>query len=107
MCRGDIASILSSRSIQFKNKAFSHEKEVRLVYWEPEDTNDIEFNKETMNYGIIIPYLKITFSKEQIKSLRIGPLIQKDVAEESAREMFASKGFYNIKIDHSNIPIRY
>lgn len=110
-CRESMASILSSRSIQFKNKAFQHEKEVRLIYWEPEKTEGIEYKQEEKSYrqkkGIIIPFLKIKFEKDQINSLMIGPLIQADIAENTAKQMLAELGYTGIEIKNSKIPIRY
>ena len=111
LCRYNLVAILSARAIQFKNKAFEHEQEMRLVYWEPEDDNNIEVDKETVYYrqkrGIVIPYLKTGFDKEQIRSLTIGPLIQADIAEKTVNDMLMNKQFSRIKITHSDIPIRY
>lgn len=52
MCVETLSSVLSTRSIQFKNKAFSHENEVRMVYWEPEFNDNNEYEREEVNFHV-------------------------------------------------------
>ena len=110
-CKQRLNSILSRRSMQFKDKAFKNEEEVRLVYWEPEDDNNLVIDSKPIKYrskcGIVIPYIEVEFERKQIESLMIGPLIQTEIAEKTVKELLKSNDYSDVKVEHSRIPIRY
>lgn len=96
--------------MQFKNKAFEHEQEVRLVYWVSDDENDnlgVKEIKYRQKNGIVIPYFQVHFDDEQVKSLMVGPLIQAEIADSTINDMLIHRGYSGVKVTHSEIPIRY
>ena len=109
--REGLAAILSTLSMQFKNKVFEHESEVRMVYWRPDTNEQIESKGLSLNYrqtkGIIIPFVKQKIElKETIESIKIGPLIKADIAEATVKDMLKEKGIVPL-ISQSSMPIRY
>lgn len=102
--------VLSTRALQFKNPAFAHEEEVRLVYWRPDNDETLAIKAQNLHFrqtqGIIIPYVKIKEIRKTIRSIMIGPLIKKDVAENTVEHFLKFKGL-SIPIKQSVIPIRY
>lgn len=102
---------LSTRGIQFKHPAFEHENEVRLVYWRPNDDDNLENKKEKIYYrqihGIVIPYIKLGVKLEEVvQSVTIGPLIKRDVAEKTVKCLLNENGI-SIPIEKSELPVRY
>ena len=84
-----------------KNKAYKYEKEIRLI--------GIFENEEELyrvKNGITIPYKKVYFPKTQIKSITIGPSIDKKIAETSLKRLLCKRGFDHVIIKHSKIPYR-
>ena len=109
--RMGLAAILSTLGMQFKDKVFEHESEVRMVYWRPDINEQIESEGVPLNYrqkkGIIIPYVKHKIDlKETIESIKIGPLIKADIAEATVKDMMKEKGIVPL-ISQSNVSIRY
>jgi hypothetical protein len=102
--------VLSTRGMQFKNPAYIHEEEVRLIYWRPERDSTIEIKAQQLYYrqtqGIITPYLKIHNINSSVRSVMIGPLIKMDIAEKTLNCMVNNNGLA-VEIEHSTIPIRY
>ena len=84
-----------------KNKAFEYENEIRLIG----DFKRVPVKFREKN-GYIIPYKEIYFSKEQIKSITLGPCQNMDNAEYSLRQFLDSRGFNHVKINKSRIPYR-
>ena len=71
----------------------------------------IEKEKAVLSYrqanGIVIPYLKQDFDLENtIRSVTIGPLIEKGVAEKTIKCLLNEHDI-NIPVRHSNLPVRY
>lgn len=102
--------VFLGRSLQFKNPAYKHEKEIRLIYWRPEDDNGLAQKALNMNFrqtqDIIVPYVKMKKVNTAINSVMIGPLVKQDVAEKTINCLLKYKGI-SANIEKSNIPIRY
>ncbi len=109
--REDLAAMLSTLGMQFKDKAFEHESEVRMVYWRPNTDKQIESRGLSLDYrpikGIIIPFVKQKIElKETIDSIKIGPLLKTNIAEATVRDMLKEKGI-TPSISQSRVSIRY
>lgn len=92
-------------SIMHKSSCFKHENEIRMVLLAgEEDKQELKF--KTKN-GILIPYLELFFDKSSLKKITIGPLIEKDLASNNLVEFLQHKGYQDIEIQHSKVPIRY
>ncbi|MGI6500541.1 MAG: DUF2971 domain-containing protein [Anaerostipes sp.] len=106
-------SKLDGWSICFKREAFRHEGEVRLIcYVQKEKIADgciksFPTKFRTAN-GIIIPYVDILIeNKNVLKRITIGPLIESDVAKITAELYMKEKGYSNVDVITSEVPIRY
>lgn len=84
-----------------KCDAYSYEKEVRLI----SDFTDLPTKFREKN-GYIIPYKEIFFSKEQIKSITLGPCQNNELAIDSLRNFLDYRGFQHVEIKTSQIPYR-
>lgn len=94
----------------FKNKHFSHEKEVRVILQIPKDkdiSNELPTKYRT-GYGYTIPYVEVPMPKEAITSVRVGPLFDKELAKKNVnvKEMLESRGC-SCDVYTSEISIRY
>lgn len=102
---GDVYSALSWGALEHKLECFSHEKEVRLIYTaSDEDEEKIQYRTKN---GVLIPYIEIPFFKETVKEITIGPLVERELAVENLKEFLDLRGYKNIDIKVSNVPIRY
>lgn len=98
-----------------KNKAFKHEEECRfLINVAKENCSDIiDFRAKK---GILIPFINAEFEKKFLKRITIGPLIEKEIAQNTL-EIFLKKNGYKLQYDgstddgiqikSSEVPIRY
>mgnify|MGYP002624800879 CR=1 FL=1 len=84
-----------------KNKAYEYEKEIRLIGNFKD--SPLKFREKK---GYIIPYKEVYFSKEQIKTIKLGPCLNQENAEFSLRQFLDSRGFEHVKIEKSKIPYR-
>lgn len=84
-----------------KDEAFAYENEIRLIG----EFKDVPIKYREKN-GYIIPYKEIYFSKEQIKSITLGPCQNMDNAVYSLRQFLDDRGFDYVKINKSRIPYR-
>ncbi len=84
-----------------KHKAFDYEKEIRLIG----DFQDVKVKFREKN-GYIIPYKEIYFSKEQIKTITLGPCQYPENAEFSLRRLLDNRGLKHVIINQSRIPFR-
>ena len=103
----------------FKDSHFIHENEYRLLihltpYWD-NDSKCVKFlviQKGASTYeknGLLIPYLDIQFSKNNLKSVSASPTLSFEETESNIRNALKIHG-YNadaIQIQKSNIPVRY
>lgn len=99
-------------AICFKNSAFQHEQEIRLICYVPEDENvNSQCNecaiKFRASHGMMIPYVDVLLYKESLDIMTIGPLINEDIARKNLELYLQKKGYTSVKVMNSNIPIRY
>lgn len=99
-------------SMAFKNEAFEHEDETRLIcFASKKNIEDEYFNKYVVKYraanGMLIPYIDIQFEKALLKRITIGPLIEKEKAKETLQMYLQSKNYTDVNIRTSKVPIRY
>ena len=102
---GDIYPAFSWGALEHKLECFSHEKEVRLIYT-ASDGDEEKIQYRTKN-GVLIPYIEIPFFKETVKEITIGPLVERKLAVENLKEFLDLRGYKDIDIKVSNVPIRY
>ena len=96
----------------FKNGKFSHEKEFRFVISVDEDKlcsclDDklkLDFRN---NNGIIVPYLKLSFNKNALKTINLSPNMEEKISRESIIEFCKHEKYGKIQIYASKIPIRF
>lgn len=100
---------LADRAFQFKNPAFEHENEFRIVYWRFNSAEDTGEDKifYYQREGIIIPYLIRDAHKELICEVTVGPLANGAVAKAMAEELLKNNNINNAVVSNSIVPIRY
>ncbi len=99
----------------FKNESFRSEEEYRTVLKIPEDLLMAETIADEINAkgvfkkgNILIPYMDYKFKLESIKRITINPYEKENdsMFELGIRNLLWMKELENVKIVHSNIPIR-
>lgn len=104
----DLSLSIAELQFCFKDKHFSHEKEVRVILRIPKDkdiSNGLPTKYRTGN-GYIIPYVEAPVPKEAITSVRVGPLLEEGLADKNVKEMMESRGC-SCDVYTSEIPIRF
>lgn len=97
----------------FKHNAFKHEEEYRIAIFMPiSNQANITVNIENkLKFrdcnGFIIPYYEVRFPQDKVASIKIGPLLRKEVAEKTLQQLLDNNGYKNVEISSSKIPIRY
>ena len=109
--------IMTDWKLMFKNIAFSHEKEVRVVLKIPRNKHPDNVNKvEYMSRrGLITPYIDYEFVPESILDVTIGPMAYNMCAIHSTIQFLEAKnilknrnGFYaDEMVNVSTIPVRF
>lgn len=95
-----------------KNEAFSHEKEIRFIINVIKNKNSYNINF-TSKKGLITPYIDLKLEKKFLKEITIGSLIEKEIAKNNLEFLLRYNEYIldveenRIKIDFSEIPIRY
>ena len=117
-----IRNYIDSRGIFFKHPKFQSEDEYRIIIEIADDRipkkeGDAdkyfgEHNKKmieefTTKKGLIVPYLKITFSDVSINRITVAPMIEFDVAKSSIKEVLKISNIDNVKIIKSDVPVRF
>ena len=99
----------------FKNESFRSEEEYRTVLKIPEDlllaetlVDEIKAKGVFKKGNILIPYVDYKFKPESIKRITINPYEKEtdSMFELGIRNLLWMKKLENVKIVHSNIPIR-
>jgi hypothetical protein len=104
-----IEMFLLEEIVGFKNKAFAEEHEWRIVL--NSTIHQVNVPPAGVCFrparGLIVPYLKIVSSQNKlpIKSVRLGPSLDKARAEKSVGLLCSANGYYSVKIEGSNIPV--
>ena len=110
-----VQKMLTKLKYLFKDEAFSHEREVRLVLHIIKNNNKYDIKFRTKK-GILIPYIDLHMERKYLTEITIGPLIEEKIARKNL-EFFLKQIDYKIKtkasdtegieIHSSNVPIRY
>lgn len=103
----------------FKSPHFNHENEYRFLlhlipYWD-EKSNRVKFmviQKGANTYeknGLLIPYLDIEFSKNDLKFITVSPTLSFQETESNIRNALKIHGYNanSVEIIKSGIPVRY
>lgn len=103
-----LSEFLKHLSLKFKQEYFQHEEEVRAILTVPEDSTQFEV-KYRSNAGYIVPYIEISFPREIVRGITVGPLLNDKTALENIKRFAKDRGYIiNDKdIQSSGIPIRY
>ncbi|MFN3093306.1 DUF2971 domain-containing protein [Bacillus pumilus] len=90
----------------FKDSCFQQEEEWRIVFFTK--TDDLKVNHRIMN-GAFIPYVKLSFDKNKVKGVTIGPKNNLDICEEGLKSFLETKKYdlETVEINRSKIPYRY
>lgn len=107
--------MLTKLKYLFKNEAFSHEREVRLVLHivKNDSKYDIQFRTKS---GILIPFIELHMERTHLTEITIGPLIEEKTARKNLEFFLQQIGYKiktkgsdieGIKINSSKVPIRY
>mgnify|MGYP003292950937 CR=1 FL=1 len=94
----------------FKKECFKHEEEIRAILRipkEPLSNGDKFLVKYRNSHGYIVPYVEYSIWKGAIAEVFIGPLLQKELAQKNISEMLQNYGYDNVRVESSNIPIRF
>jgi hypothetical protein len=88
-----------------KDKKYEDEHEFRLITpMLTKNINEIEFR---VSHDLIIPYIKLSFPIKYIEEIMIGPKRKMRITKDSIRYFLDAKGYNDIKITKSSIPLRY
>ncbi|EFN8469599.1 DUF2971 domain-containing protein [Escherichia coli] len=107
----ELSSLIDIYALSFKHQAFDDESEVRFVLSYPPDDERISFRARG---DILIPYIRVSFEPHLLKSIKIGPLNNQDLASDSlcmfaeriSRKVQDEMNFheYQLIVDTSDIP---
>ncbi len=91
--------------LQHKESCFAHEQEVRLIYTaNPKKKKQIKYKVKN---GVLVPYIEVELLRETVQEITVGPLIEQDLAVKNLREFLEQRGYSDVDIKVSEIPIRY
>lgn len=105
-----LQSYINKFQFLFKNPCFSHEEEVRAILKIPKNFiyEDTMLKKDFCeSHGYIVPYIEFKDLNHAVKSVRIAPLYEKELAVANLQEFFNERKYKNIDIKTSSIPIRF
>lgn len=106
--RNVLSHFVKDLCLKFKQNCFQHEQEVRAILTVPKDSPQFEVNYRS-KAGYIIPYIELSFPKEIVSGITVGPLLNDSAAVKNIKQ-FAKDYNYLIgdkDIQMSKIPIRY
>ena len=103
---------LNKWAMMFKNEAFKHEREERLICSVPVHGNPANISlKEYIRFrelnGCLIPYLNVLVDKAALKEVTIGPLIESEIAKSTVELMLELREYEDVKVRCSKVPVRY
>jgi len=115
-----IREILLEEVLRFKNEAFKVEKEWRIII------RQRELKKQSMDdggksplsiyfrslRGMLVPYVKLipanpALNTLPIKRIRTGPTLDKETAKMAISLMLEKKGYPGVKVEGSDIAVRF
>ena len=107
-CGEDLTNLLHDLHygvLQHKESCFAHEQEVRLIYTaNPKKKKQIKYKVKN---GVLVPYIEVKLMRETVQEITVGPLIEQDLAVKNLREFLEQRGYPDVDIKVSEIPIRY
>ena len=113
---------LESEGLFIKHPEFSTEQEYRIViqivenripHSENEANKYFGINNKFMcedfcaRKGLIVPFLKVKIPEEAITKTIVSPITEFTLAEKGVKEFLSVKGFNNVVVEQSKIPIRF
>ena len=121
--RARIASIIKQLFDQlqflFKNNHFYHEQEIRAILRIPrkyrqtgimvdkDQGQEISQRLYRICNGIFVPYVEFYLPKQCVSSIKIAPLLERDLATENLKDMLKFLDHPGVIIQSSDIPIRF
>lgn len=103
-----LIQLLNNCSLIFKNNSFQHEEEIRAVITIPKESKKRRFDiKYRPVNGYIVPYIEVSFPKEIISEITVGPLLKDKIALNTMNDLLKSRGYDSVEVFNSDIPIRY
>ena len=109
-CINLIRNFIYKNQFVFKNQAFEYEKEVRAILHVPKEQRSAFQNISERKYresnGVFIPFIEFELPKNSVRSINLAPTFKEKIAEQNLKDFLESKGYDNIKVFPSNIPIR-
>ncbi len=103
----DLVELLIRLKFIFKHPSFKSEKEVKLVISISEDDFNKQINKKILKIRTqnneIVPYLSLAFDNS-LKEIKASPLTPNYMSVEYLLKYY---GYKNVKIEKSEIPLRY
>lgn len=111
-CRNQIEHYLTTLvcecALYFKSQYFSHEREVRIEVNIPKNEDDwSQLVKFKNTNGYIASYLESKIDKKYAKCIKIGPVLEKTLAESMIRNLLTYNKYKINDVSCSNAPIRF
>lgn len=99
------------QGIFFKKDCFSVEEEYRfaIIQFVKEDGHFYAIKDKREFYekdGIFVPYVDISFDADKLTEIMISPTLQDKIIEKNIKAICANN-YPNLKVEHSEIPVRY
>ena len=94
----------------FKDEHFQHENEVRAILLVPKtftQNNVLSERKYRESNGYIIPYVEYTLAGYDLREIITAPLFEQELAQNNLQSMLTQRGYTNVNIKPSMIPIRF
>ena len=109
-CLKIITRFIFENQFVFKNKAFEYEKELRAILHIPKEQEGAFENISERKYrqikGMIVPYVEFELPINSIRSINLAPNVKEEISKNNLKDFLSSKGYKNVAISSSNIPIR-
>ena len=101
---------LGKYKFRFKHECFSSEEEVRGIYYVPHNDEKLPEEKKNViryrsQYGIIVPYIEMSFPREAMKEVRIAPNASEDAVASIKNYLKANEP--GTHVQQSELPIRF
>ena len=105
-----IQDFLNDYQFAFKNTAFQHEREIRAILRIPRESipggQKFEVKYRNSN-GYIVPYVEFETLPNVVEKITIAPLLQPEISQRNIREMLKRRGYYNVDVETSAVPVRF
>ena len=100
-----IRMYLTRGALIHKKNCFSHEREMRVRFLAKGDyLNKIDYKTKK---GVLVPYIPLEFDKTALKEITIGPLMENELAKKNLEAFLKQRGYNDVIIKTSDVPIRY